>query len=68
VTTPATKTEPARRTYASLRDERGFSPEAALSTDRYTVSIKPMDVRTYWRQVSGGPSASPAALYEEVGQ
>lgn len=63
MTTTDPKTEPARRTYASLRDERGFSTEAALSLDRFTVSVQPMDIRTYWRHVGGGvPTRQGRAL------
>lgn len=67
MTTPDSKSEPARRTYASLFDARGFGM-AAMTPAMTIISIQPMNVRTYWRHVEGtGKWNAKDALYEEVG-
>lgn len=67
--TPDPKPGPARRTYASLYDARGFQLEAGSDVDGHLhVSIGPMATRSRWRYVAGsGRPTSRDALYEEVG-
>lgn len=56
---------PARRTYASLFESRGFRHEGRVGGG--TVSISPMAARSFWRHVEGtGKPTSRDAMYEEV--
>lgn len=59
---PDSKTEPARRTYASREACRGFQQEG--ETRIAEISIAPMGTRTYWRHVGGGRWDAKDALYE----
>lgn len=70
----------ARRTFASLKDCRGFSgriPEFGLDavpkvvaelvlSRECVVSIAAMDVRSYWRHVGNGKWTAAEAQYEKV--
>lgn len=84
---PATKLEqqrstegPARRTYASLQQARGFCGllttkvldllpahvSSLVRVGEHVVALMPMTERTYWRHVGGGRWDSAGALYEKV--
>lgn len=56
---------PARRTYASLSEARGFIAECWWRNYK-AVSIAPMGKPSFWLHVGSGSPVAKDAMYEEV--